>query len=197
MTARRSTRRDKTTGRIRLVVVIGVLIAAGVLIASQLDVGKAIREVTLPLKHEDIIRQQSERFDLDPALVAAIINQESGFSDETSHAGARGLMQITPATADTIETLSGGETFVYEDLSNPDLNIRYGTFYLRHLLDRFEQSEVAALAAYNAGPENAAAWGGADLQVEDIPFPETRAYVEDVLEKRDQYRENYAKELGL
>jgi len=197
MTARRSTRRDKTTGRIRLVVVIGVLIAAGVLIASQLDVGKAIREVTLPLKHEDIIRQQSERFDLDPALVAAIINQESGFSDETSHAGARGLMQITPATADTIETLSGGETFVYEDLSNPDLNIRYGTFYLRHLLDRFEQSEVAALAAYNAGPENAAAWGGADLRVEDIPFPETRAYVEDVLEKRDQYRENYAKELGL
>jgi soluble lytic murein transglycosylase len=197
MTARRSTRRDKTTGRIRLVVVIGVLIAAGVLIASQLDVGKAIREVTLPLKHEDIIRQQSERFDLDPALVAAIINQESGFSDETSHAGARGLMQITPATADTIETLSGGETFVYEDLSNPDLNIRYGTFYLRHLLDRFEQSEVAALAAYNAGPENAAAWGGAGLQVEDIPFPETRAYVEDVLEKRDQYRENYAKELGL
>jgi soluble lytic murein transglycosylase len=197
MSARRSTRRDKTTGRIRLIVVIGVVVAAGALILSELDLGKAIREVTLPLKHEDIIRQQSERFDLDPALVAAIINEESGFSDETSHAGARGLMQITPATADTIETLSGGETFVYDDLSDPDLNIRYGTFYLRHLLDRFEGNEVAALAAYNGGPENAAAWGGAELEVEDIEFPETRAYVEDVLEKRDQYRENYGPELGI
>ena len=139
MSAGRGTRRDKTTGRIRLLVILAVLGVAAVLIVRELDVGKAIREVTLPLKHEDIIRQQAERFDLDPALVAAIINQESGFSDETSHAGARGLMQITPATADTIETLSGGETFVYEDLADPDLNIRYGTFYLRHLLDRFER----------------------------------------------------------
>jgi soluble lytic murein transglycosylase len=106
-------------------------------------------------------------------------------------------MQITPATADTIETLSGGETFVYEDLSDPDLNIRYGTFYLRHLLDRFGGSEIAALAAYNGGPENAADWGGGELEIGDIPFPETAAYVEEVLEQRDQYRENYATELGI
>ena len=92
-------------------------------------------------------------------------------------------MQITPDTADTIETLSGGETFVYDDLADPDLNIRYGTFYLRHLLDRFDGNEVAALAAYNGGPENAAAWGGAELEVEDIEFPETRAYVEEVLDE--------------
>ena len=180
----------------RLFVIAAVGVAAVALIISKLDLGEAIKEITLPLNHEDIIRQQAERFDLDAALVAAIINEESGFSDETSHAGARGLMQITPATADTIETLSGGETFVYEDLSNPDLNIRYGTFFLRHLLDRFDGSEIAALAAYNGGPENAAAWGGSELEVEDIPFPETRAYVEDVLESRDEYRENYADELG-
>ena len=99
-------------------------------------------------------------------------------------------MQITPATADTIETLSGGETFVYEDLADPDLNIRYGTFYLRHLLDRFDGSEIAALAAYNGGPENASEWGGADLEVDEIPFPETRAYVEEVLDKRDKYRDD-------
>ena len=102
-----------------------------------------------------------------------MIKQESDFRDQTSHAGARGLMQITPDTADTIETLSGGETFVYEDLANPELNIRYGTFYLRHLLDRFGGNEVAALAAYNGGPENAEAWGGGELEFEDIPFPET------------------------
>jgi soluble lytic murein transglycosylase len=106
-------------------------------------------------------------------------------------------MQITPETADTIETLSGGETFVYDDLADPDLNIRYGTFYLRHLLDRFDGNEIAALAAYNGGPENVAAWGGAALELDDIAFPETRAYVEQVLEKREQYRDTYADELGL
>jgi soluble lytic murein transglycosylase len=183
--------------RARTLLVVVALGLAAAVIVSRLDLGEAIKKVTLPLRHEDIIRQQAERFDLDPALVAAVINEESGFSDATSHAGARGLMQITPATADTIETLSGGETFVLEDLSNPDLNIRYGTFYLRHLLDRFENNEIAALAAYNGGPENASAWGGIALEIEDIPFPETRSYVEDVLERREEYRENYAKELGL
>ena len=117
---------------------------------------------------------------------------ESEFSDQTSSAGARGLMQITPDTADTIETLSGGETFVYEDLANPDLNIRYGTFYLRHLLDRFGGNEVAALAAYNAGPEQAEAWGGAGMEEGDIEFEETHAYVEEVLDRRDAYRRKFA-----
>ena len=164
---------------------------------SRVDVGDTVREVTLPLRHEDIIRQQADRFDLDPALVAAIINQESGFLDQTSTAGARGLMQITPETADTIETLSGGETFVYDDLANPDLNIRYGTFFLNHLLDRFEGNEIAALAAYNAGPENAEAWGGAGLDFGDIEFPETRAYAEAVLEDREDYARTYEAELGI
>jgi soluble lytic murein transglycosylase len=174
-----------------------VLTAATVLILVKLDLGEAIREVTLPLRHDDIIRQQAGRFDLDPALVAAIINQESGFEDQTSHAGARGLMQITPDTADTIERLSGGETFVYDDLANPDLNIRYGTFYLRHLLDRFSGNEIAALAAYNGGPENVVSWGGSELEVDDIEFSETRDYVEDVLDDREAYRDNYAGDLGL
>jgi soluble lytic murein transglycosylase len=182
----------------RALLIAAVTIAAAVLIFDRIvGVEKVVDEVTVPLRHEDIIRQQAERFDLDPALIAAIINQESGFRDATSHAGARGLMQITPATADTIETLSGGETFVYDDLSNPDLNIRYGTFYLRHLLDRFDGNEEAALAAYNAGPENAAAWGGAELELEDIEFPDARAYVEEVLDEREQYRDNRAEELGL
>jgi peptidoglycan lytic transglycosylase len=174
-----------------------VMLTAAVLIVIKLNVDEAIIEVTLPLRHDDIIRQQADRFDLDPALIAAIINQESGFSDQTSSAGARGLMQITPETGDQIERLSGGETFVYDDLANPDLNIRYGTFYFRHLLDRFEGNEVAALAAYNGGPENVESWGGSALELDDIEFPETRAYVEAVLDDRDAYRENYADDLGL
>ncbi len=183
--------------RARLIVILVVIGVAGALIASKIDVGEAILAVTLPLRHEDIIRQQAERFEIDPALIAAVIQEESGFSDQTSSAGARGLMQITHATADTIETLSGGETFVYEDLANPELNIRYGSFYLNHLLDRFDGNVVAALAGYNGGPENVDDWGGPELEIDDIPFPETRAYVEEVLETREQYRDNYSDELGL
>ena len=183
--------------RARIVVILIVVGVAGALIAAKVDVPRAILAVTLPLQHEDIIRQQAERFEIDPALIAAIIDQESGFTDTTSSAGARGLMQITRDTADTIETLSGGQTFVYDDLANPDLNIRYGTFYLNHLLDRFDGNVVAALAGYNGGPENVEKWGGSDLQIDDIPFPETRSYVEDVLAKREEYRDKYADELGL
>lgn len=175
-------------------VAIGALVVFGI---SRLDFGETIQELTLPLRHDDIIRQQSQEKGVPADLIAAVIYEESRFQDQTSTAGARGLMQITPATADTIENLSGGETFVYEDLADPDLNIRYGTFYLRHLLDRFEGNEVAALAAYNAGPEQAEAWGGADLEAGDIGFAETSDYVDEVLEKRDQYRERYAEELGL
>ncbi len=189
-----ATRRGKL---LRFALIIAVVAGAAAFAISRIDFGETVREFTLPLRHDDIIRQQAERFDLDAALIAAIINQESGFVDQTSSAGARGLMQITPDTAETIETLSGGETFVFEDLANPDLNIRYGTFYLDHLLDRFGGNEIAALAAYNGGPENAEAWGGSALELEGIQFAETRAYVESVLEKRRQYATSYSEELGL
>ena len=105
-------------------------------------------------------------------------------------------MQITPATAEYVEDLSGGSTFDQSDLANPDINIRYGTFYLKHLLDQFDGDEVAALAAYNAGETNVFEWGGSDLEIEDIPYPETRKYVEGVLQKREAYRREYGSELG-
>ena len=173
-----------------------MLVGAAVALFVFGDVDKVVREVTLPLRHDDIIRQESRQHGVDAALVAAVINVESGFRDQTSHADARGLMQITPDTANDIERLSGGTTFEVEDLSDPDVNIAYGTFYLRHLLDMYDDSEVAALAAYNAGPGNVEEWGGGDLKLEHIRFPETRAYVEDVLEKKDEYRAEYPRELG-
>ena len=83
-----------------------------------------------------------------------------------------------------------------KDLGDPEINIRYGTFLLGELLDRYDGDEAAALAAYNAGPGNADKWGGADLSVADIDFPETRAYVEEVLQKRKEYRHKYGRELG-
>jgi soluble lytic murein transglycosylase len=176
---------------------VAVALGAGVgwLIASD-DLDRAIREFTLPLQHEDVIRQQAADKGVDASLIAAVIYAESRFHDQTSHAGARGLMQVTPATANDIERLSGGTTFEVEDLSDPQINISYGTFYLRELLRRYDGNAVAALAAYNAGPGNADEWGGSEMSVDDIPTDETRGYVEQVLEKQADYRDTYAKELG-
>ncbi len=176
--------------------VVAAGIVAGVLLGLVGKLDQAIQELTLPLRHEDIIRQQAREKDVDASLIAAVIYSESKFKDQTSSAGARGLMQITPLTANEIERDSGGTTFELRDLSDPEINIRYGTYLLRELLDRYDGDEAAVLAAYNAGPGNADEWGGSDLTVDEIPFPETRGYVEEVLEKRDEYRDEYARELG-
>ncbi len=176
-----------------IAVVLGLLV--GILVASG-AFNKAIKELTLPLEHEDIIRQQAQEKGVDAALIAAVIDTESKFTNAESSAGARGLMQITPEAAEFIEKQSGGTTFKLNDLSDPEINIRYGTFLLKELLERYEGDTAAALAAYNAGPGNADKWGGAGLSVEEIPYPETRAYVELVLERQKEYREKYGSELG-
>jgi soluble lytic murein transglycosylase len=190
----------KSKQRRRRIAALGtVAVLGGVLVGALVAGGAfddALQELTLPLRHEDVIRQQADEKGVDAALIAAVIYSESKFSDQESSAGARGLMQITPEAAQYIERRSGGTTFELSDLSDPELNIRYGTFLLRELLDRYDGDEAAALAAYNAGPGNADRWGGADLTVEGIPFPETRAYVEEVLEKRAEYRSKYPRELG-
>ena len=190
---KRTQRRRRLVALGTVAVLIGVF--AGALVASG-TFDEALQELTLPLRHEDVIRQQAAEKEVDAALIAAVIYSESKFKDQTSSAGARGLMQITPEAAEFIERQSGGTTFELSDLGDPELNIRYGTFLLRELLDRYDGDEAAALAAYNAGPSNADEWGGADLTVEDIEFPETRAYVEEVLEKKEEYRHEYAGELG-
>jgi soluble lytic murein transglycosylase len=177
----------------------GVAIAVGLVVGVMVASGKfdeAIQELTLPLRHEDIIRQQAAEKEVDAALIAAVIYSESKFSDQTSSAEARGLMQIIPDAAKQIAKESGATSFKLKDLGDPEINIRYGTFLLRELLDRYEGDEAAALAAYNAGPGNADRWGGSGLTVADIDFPETRAYVEEVLEKQVEYRDKYARELG-
>jgi peptidoglycan lytic transglycosylase len=192
-------RKRSVRKRRRRRLVIGAAVLLAVIVASVVlegTINKAIQELTLPLRHEDVIRQQSREKDVDAALIAAVIYSESKFSDSTSSAGARGLMQITPEAANEIERLSGGTTFKLKDLGDPEINIRYGTYLLRELLDRYDGDVVAALAAYNAGPANADKWGGSGLQIEEIPFPETRAYVEEVLDKQRAYRDEYAKELG-
>ncbi len=195
--SRRYKTKGSRRGRLLRVGAVVLAIAALVWVIGRDEVEQTVLDLTLPLRHEDIIRQQSAQKNVPPDLVAAMIYAESRFRDQTSDAGARGLMQITPATAEIIEDLSGGTTFDPRDLSNPDINIRYGTFYLRHLLDKFDENELAAVAAYNAGETNVAEWGGSDLDDDDIEFEETQGYVDEVFDKRDDYASHYEKELGL
>jgi len=147
-----------------------------------------------PLEYEHIVRGHAEQYDLDPALLAAVIYRESKYDpDARSPEGAIGLMQLLPNTAVGIATLTEGHRFEVDDLYDPEINVRYGSFYLRRLLRKYGDERLA-LAAYNAGQANVDEWraeGG------EIQFPETREYVEDVLEAREIYARAYADELGL
>jgi soluble lytic murein transglycosylase len=200
--SRRADRRAVRRRRFRLalgVAVIALLVGA----LSWPRFHDAVQEIALPLRHEDIIRQQATDKDLDPALIAAVIYAESRFRDgQRSAAGAEGLMQITPATAHEIARKSGGTEFVTGDLATPQVNISYGAWYLRYLMDRYAGNRAFVLAAYNAGEGNVDRWidrarqRNMDLTIAAIPFSETRGYVQRVLDARDQYRRSYAGELG-
>ncbi|HEY6888632.1 MAG TPA: lytic transglycosylase domain-containing protein [Solirubrobacter sp.] len=164
----------------------------------------AVKEITLPLRHEDVIRQQAADKHVDASLIAGVIYTESRFRDQTSRAGAKGLMQLMPDTADYIARKSGGTRFERADLATPQINIAYGTWYLRYLLDKYKGNTILTLAAYNAGEGKvdqwraAAAARGEKFKVADhIPFKETRDYVHRVLSARSDYRKKYARELGL
>jgi soluble lytic murein transglycosylase len=164
----------------------------------------AVKEIKLPLRHEDVIRQQAADKKVDPALIAGVIYTESRFRDQTSHAGAKGLMQLMPETADYIARKSGGTRFERADLATPQINIAYGTWYLRYLLDKYKGNTILTLAAYNAGEGKVDEWRslaatkGEKFRVAShIPFRETRDYVHRVLSARTDYRKHHARELGL
>jgi soluble lytic murein transglycosylase len=198
--------RRKKVLRRRLLLLAFFLVASCVLLAVIVRpfADKAVQEISLPLRHEDIIRQQAADKGLDPSLIAGVIYVESRFRDQTSHAGAKGLMQILPSTADYIASKSGGTAFQEGDLATPQINIAYGSWYLRYLLQHYHGNELLALAAYNAGEGKVDEWyrdasaRGEDFEAAThIPFPETRNYVGSVLEVRARYRREYKRELGI
>ena len=145
-----------------------------------------------PLAYQQIVRGHARHYRLDPALLAAVIYQESKFRpDVRSKSGAVGLMQLLPATAKGIAIHTGGTRFRVDDLYDPELNVRYGAWYLRHLLDKYGNERIA-LAAYNAGQQNVDVWL---IKHEAVQFPETRAYVARVERLKGIYRRAYASEL--
>jgi soluble lytic murein transglycosylase len=204
-TSQRTAARRRAAVRRRRRVALGVVALTAVVVALLMALPlakRAVNSLGLPLQYSAVIRQQAAAKHLDPALVAAVIYAETKFDPRTSSAGAEGLMQLMPQTATFLAKRSGATTFSTSDLSTPQVNIAYGSYYLRYLLNEYHGSRVLALAAYNGGETNVNDWvrsAHADRQrfrIADIPFPETRAYVQRVLSARAEYRKTYASQLG-
>ena len=177
-----------------VVLVVGLAVLGGVAYAVWHRQPEFVQRIRYPLRYEAIVRGHARNYDLDPSLLAAVIYTESKFNaNARSQAGAIGLMQLLPDTAQGIAVRTGGSTFVVSDLYVPELNVRYGAWYLRHLLDRYGD-ERTALAAYHAGQGNVDEWRKEGV---GIQFPETRSYVDKVEEVKTIYAETYPKELGL
>jgi soluble lytic murein transglycosylase len=178
---------------------LGVLFAlvaavAGVALFTLYAQPDFVQRFRYPLRYEQIVRVHARNYDLDPALLAAVIYTESKFDARaTSAAGAVGLMQLLPDTAQGIALRTGGKKFVVDDLYVPELNVRYGCWYLRNLLRRYGD-ERTALAAYHAGQGNVDRWR---RQGVGIQFPETRSYVEKVERVKHVYATVYKHELQL
>ena len=157
-------------------------------------------EALFPMRWEKQVRARARPHRLDPYLVAGLIRQESEFNPQAhSRAGARGLMQIMPATGRRLARRLGVSGYSTHSLYSPDPSLRLGTRYLRDLFDQFENRTAPALAAYNAGEHRVEAWltshGFNDPTefVELIPFTETRGYVQAVIRNTAIYRELYGK----
>lgn len=152
------------------------------------------QRIRYPLRYEEIVVGHAANYRLEPELVAAVIYQESKFdADAVSSSGAVGLMQLLPETGQGIADRTGGEAWEPDDLLNPELNVRYGSWYLRHLLDKYGDERLA-LAAYNAGQTNVDEWRARGV---GIQFDETRHYVDGVQELKAIYADAYPAELGL
>ena len=171
-----------------LAAVVGI-VGAYVLIAEP----PWFERLRYPLKYALYVRVHARENHVDPALLAAVIYQESKFrADAQSSSGAIGLMQLTPSTAHGIAIRTGGGRFTTSDLYDPEINIRYGAWYLANLFHKYH-SETLVLAAYNAGQGNVDAWRA---NKEPIQFSETRAYVNRVEHLQRLYRRVWGGQLG-
>jgi soluble lytic murein transglycosylase len=189
-----------------LLIACGLVLAAAALYGLFAGKGRQLLERSeYPLRYPAIVRTHARTYDLDPALLAAVIYSESRFRPHVRSArGAIGLMQLLPSTAQGIATRTGGTKFVPSDLDDPELNVRYGAWYLRYLRRHYERRPDAmqlALAAYNAGMANVDSWVAETPTDRPLVIPtafaETSAYLDGVAHARRIYRRLYPGELGL
>jgi peptidoglycan lytic transglycosylase len=181
MAQRRRGRRRLLLLAVLIVVVVAIVGVAATLLTGRLVV-PAFSGRVYPIRYEKEIAAVAERYDIDPYLLAAVARTESGFDpDAESSAGAVGLMQLLPGTAEWVTGLDGWKGPKNPALKNPQDSLELGACYLAYLFRRFDDPTMA-IAAYNAGPNAVAGWiekaGGADsFGPEDIQYPETREFV--------------------
>ncbi len=177
--------------KLGLFVVLGAVLAGAFLVVDETN-PPWYERIRYPLRYSEFVRVHAREHNLDPALLAAVIYQESKFrSDAKSSSGAIGLMQLTPETARGIAIRTHGDAFHTQDLYNAEINIRYGSWYLDNLFKKYgDEREV--LAAYNAGQGNVDKWRA---NGEPIQFAETRAYVERVEDLKQIYRDAWHSQL--
>jgi soluble lytic murein transglycosylase len=177
--------------KLALLVVLGAIIAGAFFVVDETN-PPWYERIRYPLRYSEYVRVHARRHALDPALLAAVIYQESKFrSDAKSSSGAIGLMQLTPDTARGIAIRTHGDAFHTQDLYNPEINIRYGSWYLDNLFKKYG-SERLVLAAYNAGQGNVDKWRA---NGEPIQFSETKAYVARVEDLKRIYRNAWRSKL--
>jgi peptidoglycan lytic transglycosylase len=179
--------------RLFFLVLLAAALGVAVLVVHRTQPAWYLR-LRYPLHYAAYVRVHARENHLSPALLAAVIDQESKFdTNAESSSGALGLMQLTPATAKGIAIRTGGSAFHTNDLYNPEINIRYGAWYLRNLFRKYG-NERLVLAAYNAGQGNVDRWRRAG---EPIQFAETRAYVDRVEHLKQVYLKAWHSKLGL
>ena len=178
--------------RLLLVVILAAATAAAVLYVDRSQPAWYER-LRYPLHYSEYVRVHARENHLDPALLAAVIYQESKFdTGARSSSGAIGLMQLTPTTARGIAIRTGGSAFRTADLYDPEINIRYGSWYLHDLFLKYKDEKLV-LAAYNAGQGNLDRWLARHQPIE---FAETRAYVQRVEKLKRIYRRAWGSQLG-
>lgn len=161
-------------------IVIGILSLVFVLLIGLILI---FMYVLYPVKHRSIIEKYSKIYNLNPQLICAVINTESGFNkNAVSQVGAKGLMQLMPDTAQEIALKLKLETYTEEMLFAPDINIRFGCYYLNYLMQMYDNNIVNVVAAYNAGFNNVNQWLKNEQfcsngVIVDPPWQETQSYI--------------------
>lgn len=165
----------------------------GILAVSLAVSSRGFWRLFFPLHHQAILERYGQEYQVDPLLLAAVIRAESKYHPKArSRAGALGLMQIVPETGAWVAKKLGLNDFSTDKLLDPETNVRIGAWYLRDLLEEFNDDLTLALAAYNSGRGNVHSWleerKGEVFTVDDIPFPETRLYVRKVIRNYHWYK---------
>lgn len=193
--ARKKYKYERGRRRRRFVFLACVVILILVLTPFLSKLPETLQKLVYPLRYEAQIQQASRQNSLEPALVAAVVYTESRFRPEAeSSKGAYGLMQLLPETANFVQRRSG----IQGDYRVPVVNLNLGAWYLNYLQGRYDGQERFVLAAYNSGEGSVDGWisqEGFDIS-RDIPYEETREYVERVLDARDVYRDLYGSDLN-